>query len=67
MSQDGADKELVAYDSEAVERGALQLSSSRWAKHEVEALIRVLGPGLKGLLWEEVSARMAAAGYRRSD
>jgi hypothetical protein len=50
----------------------LQLSSSsRWPKHEVEALIRVRTglegrfqePGLKGPLWEEVSARMAAAGY----
>jgi hypothetical protein len=46
-------------------------SSSRWPKHEVEALIRVRTglegrfqePGLKGPLWEEVSARMAAAGY----
>ncbi|KAF0895405.1 hypothetical protein E2562_012422 [Oryza meyeriana var. granulata] len=74
MSQDGAGKELVAYDGEAAERGALHLSSSRWPKHEVEALIRVRTgledrfqePGLKGPLWEEVSARMAAAGYRRS-
>jgi hypothetical protein len=48
-------------------------SSSRWPKHEVEALIRVRTglegrfqePGLKGPLWEEVSARMAAAGYPR--
>ncbi|XP_040377111.1 trihelix transcription factor GTL1-like [Oryza brachyantha] len=74
MSQDGAGKELVAYDVEAAERGALHLSSSRWPKHEVEALIRVRTgledrfqePGLKGPLWEEVSARMTAAGYRRS-
>uniref|UniRef100_A0A0E0JUF0 Myb-like domain-containing protein n=1 Tax=Oryza punctata TaxID=4537 RepID=A0A0E0JUF0_ORYPU len=74
MSQDGVGKELVAYDGEGAERGALQLSSSRWPKHEVEALIRVRTgledrfqePGLKGPLWEEVSARMAAAGYRRN-
>ncbi|KAL5199698.1 hypothetical protein ABZP36_020901 [Zizania latifolia] len=78
MSQDGAagvGKEMVAYDGgEAGERGALHLSSSRWPKHEVEALIRVRTgledrfqePGLKGPLWEEVSARMSAAGYRRS-
>jgi hypothetical protein len=68
--QDGVGKEVVAYDGE----GSLQLSSSRWPKHEVEALIRVRTgledrfqePGLKGPLWEEVSARMAAAGYRRN-
>ncbi|KAL5196425.1 hypothetical protein ABZP36_008362 [Zizania latifolia] len=78
MNQDGVagvGKELVSFDGgEAGERGALHLSSSRWPKHEVEGLIRVRTgledrfqePGLKGPLWEEVSARMAAAGYRRS-
>ncbi|KQJ92790.1 trihelix transcription factor GTL1 [Brachypodium distachyon] len=61
--------ELVPYDA-----GVLRSSSaspSRWPKQEVEALIRVRSglerrfqePGLKGPLWEEVSARMAAAGY----
>uniref|UniRef100_A0A0D9VB45 Myb-like domain-containing protein n=1 Tax=Leersia perrieri TaxID=77586 RepID=A0A0D9VB45_9ORYZ len=64
-------KELVSYDGG---EGMHHLSSSRWPKHEVEALIRVRTgleerfqePGLKGPLWEEVSARMAAAGYRRN-
>lgn len=48
--------------------------SSRWPKAEVEALIQVRGwlesrflePGLKGPLWEEVSALMASMGYPRS-
>jgi hypothetical protein len=74
-----AGKELVPYeggDAAAAPEGggSLHLSSSRWPKHEVEALIRVRTglegrfqePGLKGPLWEEVSARMAAAGYGRS-
>jgi hypothetical protein len=75
----GNGKELVPYDggdATAPEGGvgSLHLSTSRWPKHEVEALIRVRTglegrfqePGLKGPLWEEVSARMAAAGYGRS-
>jgi hypothetical protein len=75
-----AGKELVPYDggdATAAEGGggSLHLSStSRWPKHEVEALIRVRTGlegrfqelGLKGPLWEEVSARMAAAGYGRN-
>lgn len=48
--------------------------SRRWPKTEVEALIQVRGglesrflePGLKGPLWEEVSALMASMGYQRS-
>jgi hypothetical protein len=90
MSQDAAaGKELVPYDGgggggggvcgdtapgSGGDVGSLHLSTSRWPKHEVEALIRVRTglegrfqePGLKGPLWEEVSARMAAAGYGRS-
>jgi hypothetical protein len=77
----GNGKELVPYDGgDATAHdgggagGSLHLSTSRWPKHEVEALIRVRTglegrfqePGLKGPLWEEVSARMAAAGYGRS-
>ncbi|OAY66378.1 Trihelix transcription factor GT-2 [Ananas comosus] len=46
----------------------------RWPKAEVEALIGVRWrleekfqePGLKGPLWDEVSAQMAAIGFRRS-
>ncbi|XP_072968551.1 uncharacterized protein [Typha angustifolia] len=62
-------KEIVSTDQ------AAELSStSRWPKAEVQALIRVRAgldarfqePGLKGPLWEEVSARMAAVGFRRS-
>ncbi|KAG1359321.1 trihelix transcription factor GT-2 [Cocos nucifera] len=49
-------------------------NTSRWPKAEVEALIQVRSglesrfqePGLKGPLWEEVSATMAAMGYHRS-
>ncbi|KAJ4804107.1 Trihelix transcription factor GT-2 [Rhynchospora pubera] len=52
----------------------LGFSTSRWPKTEVQALIRVRSglearfqePGLKGPLWEEVSMRMTALGYRRS-
>ncbi|KAL6629332.1 hypothetical protein ACP70R_029097 [Stipagrostis hirtigluma subsp. patula] len=80
LSQDaGAGKELVVYDGGDTapgsgDGGALHFSTSRWPKHEVEALIRVRTglenrfqePGLKGPLWEEVSSRMAAAGYGRS-
>lgn len=52
----------------------LGFSTSRWPKAEVQALIRVRSglearfqePGLKGPLWEEVSMRMSALGYRRS-
>jgi Myb/SANT-like DNA-binding domain len=52
----------------------LGFSTSRWPKTEVQALIRVRSglearfqePGLKGPLWEEVSMRMSALGYRRS-
>ncbi|RZR73630.1 hypothetical protein BHM03_00026534 [Ensete ventricosum] len=49
-------------------------NTSRWPKAEVQALIRVRSglesrfqePGLKGPLWEEVSASMAGMGYHRS-
>ncbi|CAL9104360.1 unnamed protein product, partial [Musa textilis] len=49
-------------------------NTSRWPKAEVQALIRVRSglesrfqePGLKGPLWEEVSAAMATMGYHRS-
>ncbi|XP_010941148.1 uncharacterized protein [Elaeis guineensis] len=49
-------------------------NTSRWPRAEVEALIQVRSrlesrfqePGLKGPLWEEVSATMAAMGYHRS-
>jgi Myb/SANT-like DNA-binding domain len=52
----------------------LGFSTSRWPKTEVQALIRIRSgleakfqePGLKGPLWEEVSMRMSALGYRRS-
>ncbi|KAM3297298.1 hypothetical protein ACQJBY_039257 [Aegilops geniculata] len=65
-----AGRELVPYDCGELSL-PLMSSSSRWPKHEVEALIRVRSgldtrfqePGLKGPLWEEVSVRMAAAGY----
>uniref|UniRef100_A0A0A9CP55 Myb-like domain-containing protein n=1 Tax=Arundo donax TaxID=35708 RepID=A0A0A9CP55_ARUDO len=82
ISQDaaaGVGKELVPYEGGDKAPGSggggmLHFSTSRWPKHEVEALIRVRTglegrfqePGLKGPLWEEVSARMAAAGYGRS-
>ncbi|RRT48177.1 hypothetical protein B296_00053264, partial [Ensete ventricosum] len=49
-------------------------NTRRWPKPEVQALIRVRSglesrfqePGLKGPLWEEVSAAMATMGYHRS-
>ena len=66
-------RELVPYDggADASTKPVVMSPSSRWPKHEVEALIRVRSgldgrfqePGLKGPLWEEVSTRMAAAGY----
>ncbi|TVU33724.1 hypothetical protein EJB05_25557, partial [Eragrostis curvula] len=68
-------KEIVAYEGgDTVAATVQHMSTSRWPKHEVEALIRVRTglegrfqePGLKGPLWEEVSSRMAAAGYGRS-
>ncbi|URD96589.1 SANT [Musa troglodytarum] len=52
----------------------VMFNTSRWPKAEVQALIRVRSglesrfqePGLKGPLWEEVSAAMATMGYHRS-
>ncbi|THU61508.1 hypothetical protein C4D60_Mb07t24020 [Musa balbisiana] len=52
----------------------VSFNTSRWPKAEVQALIRVRSglesrfqePGLKGPLWEEVSATMATMGYHRS-
>lgn len=52
----------------------IQSSASRWPKTEVEALVRIrtdLGlqyqdNGLKGPLWEEVSAAMKKLGYDRN-
>eukprot|EP00268_Persea_americana_P037373 TRINITY_DN369_c2_g1_i3.p1 TRINITY_DN369_c2_g1~~TRINITY_DN369_c2_g1_i3.p1 ORF type:complete len:648 (-),score=176.76 TRINITY_DN369_c2_g1_i3:423-2366(-) len=49
-------------------------NTRRWPKAEVHVLIRVRSsldsrfqePGLKGPLWEEVSASMASVGYQRS-
>lgn len=49
-------------------------TTSRWPKIEVQALIQARSeldgqfqePGLKGPLWEEVSAAMKAMGYHRS-
>jgi hypothetical protein len=69
-----AGKELVPYEGGGGVDTVHLMSTSRWPKHEVEALIRVRTglegrfqePGLKGPLWEEVSSRMAAAGYGRS-
>ncbi|XP_064949509.1 trihelix transcription factor DF1-like [Musa acuminata AAA Group] len=51
----------------------MSFNTSRWPKAEVQALIRVRSglesrfqePGLKGPLWEEVSATMATMGYHR--
>lgn len=50
------------------------MTTSRWPKTEVQALIQVRSeldgqfqePGLKGPLWEEVSAAMETLGYHRS-
>ncbi|KAF7834184.1 Trihelix transcription factor GT-2 [Senna tora] len=52
----------------------IQMSSSRWPKEEVEALIRLRtnmdleydGNGPKGPLWEEMSSAMKKLGYNRS-
>ncbi|XP_065046948.1 trihelix transcription factor DF1-like [Musa acuminata AAA Group] len=52
----------------------VSFNTSRWPKAEVQALIRVRSglesrfqePGLKGPLWEEVSATMTTMGYHRS-
>ncbi|XP_061363485.1 trihelix transcription factor GT-2-like [Gastrolobium bilobum] len=52
----------------------IQMSSSRWPKEEVEALIRLRtqlelqpqGNGSKGPLWEEISLAMKSLGYDRS-
>ncbi|KAK9946208.1 hypothetical protein M0R45_011683 [Rubus argutus] len=49
-------------------------TNSRWPQSEVEALILLRSnieskfqePGLKGPLWEQVSASMASLGYQRS-
>ncbi|CAM0146316.1 unnamed protein product [Urochloa decumbens] len=71
-----AGKELVPYEPSQQQQLTIMSGGggSRWPKQEVEALIRVRTglegrfqePGLKGPLWEEVSSRMAAAGYGRS-
>lgn len=53
---------------------SIQLSSSRWPKAEVEALIRLRTnfdiqyqeTGPKGPLWEEISVAMRKIGYERS-
>ncbi|OEL27752.1 hypothetical protein BAE44_0011229 [Dichanthelium oligosanthes] len=59
----GVGKELVPYDGgDPISRDSLHLSTSQWPKHEG----RFQEPRLKGPLWEEVSTRMAAAGYGRS-
>ena len=53
----------------------IQMSSSRWPKEEVEALIRLRtnvdvdyegNNGTKGPLWEEISLAMKKLGYDRS-
>ncbi|THU72804.1 hypothetical protein C4D60_Mb04t16040 [Musa balbisiana] len=52
----------------------VMFNTSRWPKAEVQALIRVRSglesrfrePGLKGPLWEEVSAALATVGYHRT-
>ncbi|XP_050363177.1 trihelix transcription factor GT-2-like [Argentina anserina] len=54
--------------------GQIDQTNSRWPQSEVEALILVRSnieskfqePGLKGPLWEQVSASMASLGYQRS-
>lgn len=53
---------------------SLQMSSSRWPKGEVEALIRIRtnlelqhhDSGSKGPLWEDISAEMKKLGYDRN-
>ncbi|PKA50131.1 Trihelix transcription factor GT-2 [Apostasia shenzhenica] len=72
----GADDQRVD-DGDGDDSGTqnkLMIGTSRWPKAEVQALIGVRSglearfqePGLKGPLWEEVSAAMDAMGYRRS-
>ncbi|KAG6517521.1 trihelix transcription factor DF1-like [Zingiber officinale] len=69
--------QIEAYNEAAFgdqESNKVQFNTTRWPKTEVQALIRVRSglesqfqePGLKGPLWEEVSATMAAMGYLRS-
>ncbi|MQM02832.1 hypothetical protein Taro_035606 [Colocasia esculenta] len=68
---DGSDAD-VNHNSGNADPGIV--NPSRWPKAEVQALIRVRSslearfqePGLKGPLWEEVSATMASIGYQRS-
>ncbi|GAB2278731.1 hypothetical protein Dimus_037297 [Dionaea muscipula] len=55
-------------------KNSIQLYSSRWPSEEVEALIRIRANmeldyhenGLKGPLWEDISASMKKLGYHRS-
>ncbi|KAG6520161.1 hypothetical protein ZIOFF_017198 [Zingiber officinale] len=69
--------QIEAYNEAAFgdqESNKVQFNTTRWPKTEVQALIRVRSglesqfqePGLKGPLWEEVSATMATMGYLRS-
>lgn len=64
----------IPSDEKLRNREISALKTTRWPKPEVHALIAVRSglegrfqePGLKGPLWEEVSAAMEAAGYHRS-
>ncbi|KAE9604148.1 putative transcription factor MYB-HB-like family [Lupinus albus] len=69
------DKDKYKEDCGNVNVGSfMQMSSSRWPKDEVEALIKLRtemelqcqGNGSKGPLWEEISSAMKSIGYDRS-
>ncbi|KAK1296358.1 Trihelix transcription factor GT-2 [Acorus calamus] len=70
---DEPNKENNKENNAVMDQGVLP-NSNRWPKAEVQALIQVRSgletrfqePGLKGPLWEEVSASMGRLGYRRS-
>ncbi|KAA8531007.1 hypothetical protein F0562_005703 [Nyssa sinensis] len=66
--------EIINKQEDISGKNSNQASSSRWPKAEVEALIKLRtnldlqyqDNGLKGSLWEEISAAMKKLGYDRS-
>ncbi|KAK2420617.1 trihelix transcription factor DF1 [Trifolium repens] len=73
VQQQVTNMEIVKSDNNGTE-SAMQASSSRWPKTEVEALIKLRTTldlkyqenGPKGPLWEEISSLMKNLGYNRN-
>ncbi|KAL8477235.1 hypothetical protein ACS0TY_029506 [Phlomoides rotata] len=76
LENDGGETstQIEKQDNSGGENSTIQMSSSRWPKAEIEALImlkteldlKYQDSGPKGPLWEEVSTCMKKIGYERS-